>query len=60
MASGHAHARGTSDVSSEVGASHASDHNIALTQPDGRQSMRQGADLIDKRRDFDIGGSLMA
>ncbi len=52
--------RGRSEASSENGASNASDHAMAPTQRDGRHSMRQGADATDKRRDFDIGGSLVA
>lgn len=57
---GHANTRGISDINNENGAKSASVHNIALDQRDDRHSMRQGADLIDERRDFDIGGSLMA
>ncbi len=60
IASGHATTRGRSDINSENGAHSASVHKIALDQRDGRHSMRQGADLIDERRDFDIGRSLMA
>ncbi len=59
-ATDHAHARGRSDINNENGASSTNDHSIALAQRDGRHSMRQGAYAIDKRRDFDISGSLVA
>ena len=58
-ASGHAHARGRSDISNEKGASNSNVHNIAPTQCDGRHSRRQGADTIDERRNFDIAGDLL-
>ena len=58
-ASGQATARGRSEAISDNGASTASDHSIVPGQREGRHSRRQGSDVFDERRDFDIVRNLM-